>query len=131
METNNRKFTILTFFILAAIFGFVFFRALTQVLEWAKYTNVVTSWFGNYPWKVVGGVISGGVAFVAFIIASVNSKATSFFDEVYAEARKITWPNGQDTYRATLVVSIMVLVSMLMFFVLDNIWRWVFQVLLS
>src|SRR5688572_19273442 len=102
MESNNRKLTVLTFFVLSAILSYVFFRALTQILDWAKMTNAVTAMFGHQPWKVVGGTISGAIGFIIFIVACVNKRSSSFFDEVYGEGRKVTWPTGQDTYRATM-----------------------------
>ena len=132
METvSYRKYTVLSFFILAAIAGYIFFRGLTQVLDWLKYTNVVTAWFGHYPWKVVGGGLSGVIAFILFIWATTNVKAASFFDEVFAEAQKVTWPNAKETYASTLVVCVMVIVSALGLFLLDNVWNWIFKVLLS
>lgn len=130
-NTNNRKFTVLSFFIVSALFAFVFFRGFTQVADWTKTTNIIAAAVGGYPWKVVGGSISGLVGFILFLGLSMNRKATAFTDEVFAEARKVTWPSGQETYKTTLVVGIMVIVAGLLFFLLDNIWNWIFRALLS
>ncbi len=130
-NVNNRKFTVLTFFVFASIFGYVFFRGLTQVLDWLKLTNTVTAALGGYPWKVVGGGISGLTAFAVFLGVTLSSRSTSFFDEVFGEIRKITWPSGNDTYRTTLVVGVMVGVAVIGLFLLDNIWNWLFTWLLS
>jgi len=128
---NNRKFTILAFFIISVIFGYVFYRGLTQVVDWMKVTNTITAALHLSSWKVAGGLISGVTAFIAFLILATNSKATSFSDEVFAETRKVTWPSGQDTYRTTLVVGIMVGIAGVMLFLLDNIWNWIFKAILS
>jgi len=130
-SSNSRKFTILSFFLLSALGAYLFFRGLTQLLDWFKLTNMVTAAVGGYPWKVVGGVISGAVGLVTFVGLSVNQKATSFSDEVFTEAKKVTWPTGKETYASTLVVVIMVVSAGILLFVLDSIWNWIFRAILS
>lgn len=130
-NVNNRKFTVLTFFVLATLFGYVFFRGLTQVLDWFKITNAVTAAVGGYSWKVVGGSFSGLVAFLVFLGVTLNAKTSGFFDDVFGEIRKVTWPSGHDTYRTTIVVCVMVGIAVTGLFLLDNIWNWLFTWLLS
>jgi preprotein translocase SecE subunit len=131
LEANVRKFTVLTFVIFAVLFGYVFYRALGQVLDWMRLTNTVTAAVGGYAWPVVGGVFSGFMGFALLIGLSLNQKATQFFDEVFGEAYRVTWSSGKETYASTVVVVIMVFIAGLMLFLLDNIWNWFFQLLLS
>lgn len=129
--TNSRKFTILAFFLISALLGYIFFRGLTQVLDWLKMTNMVTAAVGGYSWKVVGGTISGVLAFITFLILCLNKKSVSFADEVFNEGRKVTWPTAKETYSSTLVVVIMVVTAGVVLFLLDNVWNWIFRALLS
>lgn len=129
-QVNYRKFTTLTFLLLAALFGFLFFRGLTQVLDWMKMTATVSQAVGGFSWTMVGGGISGIAGFALFLGLSLNKKATSFFDEVFGEAQKVTWPTGKETYASTAIVVVMVLAAAVMLFLLDNIWNWFFKFLL-
>ncbi len=129
-QVNYRKFTILSFLLLAALFGFLFFRGLTQILDWMKMTSVVAQAVGGFSWPIVGGGISGIAGFALFLSLSLNKKATSFFDEVFGEAQKVTWPTGKETYASTAIVVVMVVSAGLMLFLLDNIWNWFFKFLL-
>lgn len=128
MEADNRKFTILSFIILSAIVSYIWFLILTQIVDWLKWggSNVL---FG-YSWQVVGGVISGLTGLGLLMGLSLNQKATSFIDDVFAELRKTTWPNMRETSMSTVVVSIMVGAAALLFFVIDYFWGVFFRAIL-
>ena len=130
METSFRKFTVLSLLVLSALFGYLFFEALTAVLDAFRLTTTVTAWVGNYSWNVVGGVASTAIALIGFIVVANSAKAVGFGDEVFAEVKKVTWPNRQDTTRSTIVVVIMVTIAGVFLLVVDNLWNWIFQRLL-
>lgn len=130
METSYRKFTILSLLVLSALFGYLFFEALTAVLDAFRLTTTVTSWVGNYSWSVVGGVFSTAIALIGFVVVANNAKAVGFGDEVCAEVKKVTWPSRQDTTRSTIVVVIMVTIAGVFLLLVDNLWNWIFQRLL-
>lgn len=128
MEADNRKFTILSFFLFSALCGYVIFLAASEVADILKIG--AGRLIGDYSWNVVGGVGSGLLAFLLFIILSVNSTATAFIDDVFAEVRKTTWPGAKETRASTIVVTIMVTISAFLFFVMDYVWGVVFRLLL-
>lgn len=130
METSYRKFTVLALLVLSALFGYLFFEALTAVLDAFRLTTTVTSWVGNYSWNVVGGVASTAIALMGFVVVANNAKAVGFGDEVFAEVKKVTWPGRQDTTRSTIVVVIMVTIAGVFLLIVDNLWNWIFQRLL-
>ena len=130
LETSYRKFTVLSLLVLSSLFGYLFFEALTAVLDAARLTTTVTGWVGGYSWSVVGGVFSAAVSFVAFVGFASSKTVNTFGDEVFAEAKKITWPSRQDTTRSTIVVVIMVTIAGVFLLVVDNLWNWIFQRLL-
>ena len=130
METSYRKFTVLSLLVLSALFGYLLFEALTAVLDAFRFTTVVTSWFGNYSWNVVGGVASAAIALVGFVGFASNKAVVGFGDDVFAEGKKVTWPSRQDTTRSTIVVVIMVTIAGVFLLIVDNVWNWIFQRLL-
>ena len=84
----------------------------------------------GYSWEVVGGVGSSVIGVVFFIALNLNNKATGFIDDVFAEMKKTTWPNTKETTSSTIVVSIMVGIAALMFFLMDYFWGIFFQLIL-
>jgi preprotein translocase subunit SecE len=130
VETENRKYTILTFFLLSAICGYVLYLTLTQVADWMKFGG--SNAFGlGYPWPVVGGAISAALGLVLFIGLSMNTKATTFFDEVFSEVFKVTWPTFKETSASTVVVTVMVLVATLILAMMDYFWGAFFNLILN
>jgi preprotein translocase subunit SecE len=130
LETSYRKFTVLSLLVLSALFGYLVFEALTAVLDAFRLTTTVTAWMGNYSWNVVGGVASSAIALIGFVGFANSAKVVGFGDEVFAEVKKVTWPNRQDTTRSTIVVVIMVTIAGVFLLVVDNLWNWIFQRLL-
>lgn len=130
METENRKYTILTFFIFAVMFGYLSYLALTQISDWLKFGggNV----FGTgYGWQVVGGTMSATLGIILFIGLSLSSKATTFFDDVFSEVFKVTWPTMKETTASTVVVTVMVLVAVLVLAIMDYFWGAFFNLILN
>lgn len=128
METENRRFTILSFFIFSALCGYVFYLALSLIADLFKFGGSNVLW--GYPWAIVGGAIATIVGLILFIALSVNKTALDFIDDVFAELRKTTWPTPKETSASTVVVTIMVGIATLMLFVMDWIWGIVFRILL-
>lgn len=128
METDNRKYTVLSFFVFSAICGYVLYLFLTQLAHWFKFggSNV----WGGFSWTVVGGSASAFLGFILFFGLLLHKRASQFIDEVFVELKKSTWPNSKDTSTSTLVVSVMVSLATLLFFIMDYIWGIVFRVIL-
>lgn len=128
METDSRKYTILSFLVLAGLTGYVLFLTLTAFADAFRFggSNV---WMGQ-PWSVIGGGIAGVGGLATFIALMLNQKATSFGDECFNELKKVTWPTLKETSASTLVVSIMTVIAALMFLVMDLLWGNLFELIL-
>lgn len=129
MNSNSRKFTILSFALLSMLCGYVFYLILTQVADWTKVggSNVFGTGFG---WNIVGGSTASLLGLCLFMGLCLNSKATSFVDEVFLELERTTWPTPKDTARSTVVVTCMVAAAALVLALMDVVWDFLFRNLL-
>mgnify|MGYP000997374428 CR=1 FL=1 len=128
MDSENRKFTLLSFLAFSALCAYIFYLIATQVADWMKWggSNVL---FGQ-PWVVVGGSIAALFGVILLIALSTSKKSTAFIDEVFSEIQKTTWPNGRDTTISTVVVSILIGIAALVLFVVDYFWGVFFRAVL-
>lgn len=129
MESSNRRYTVLSFFLFSALCGYVLYLALTAVADIFKFggSNVIA----GYPWPVVGGTIASILGATIFTILAVNQRALNFFDEVFNEVKKVTWPNSKETTRSTIVVVIMVIIAATALAFMDWIWQHVFTFIMG
>lgn len=129
MDSEFRKYTVLSFFLISVIFGYCSYLFATQVADWMKIGggNVVA----GFAWPVVGGTIATVAGAILFFILALNAKATNFIDEVYGEVFKVTWPTQKELTASTLVVTIMVLLAALVLAVMDYFWSGFFNFLLN
>lgn len=125
MDSNVRKYTLLSFLILSAVCGFIFYLASTMVADLMRFggSNVA---FG-LSWPVLGGGVSVGVGTILFIGLALNHKASDFTDEVFQELLKTTWPNFQETSASTVVVTVMVGIAAVILFLMDQLWGALFS----
>ena len=54
-----------------------------------------------------------------------------FIQEVKQEAFKVTWPTGKETLQGTLMVVAMAIVASLFFLLLDQVWKFFLDFILS
>ena len=47
-----------------------------------------------------------------------------FFSETKTELKKVTWPTRKETFAATIVVIVTVLVSSVILGIFDSVWGW-------
>lgn len=128
MDSENRKYTLLSFFVFSAICAYVLFLILTQIADWMKWggSNVLM----GQPWGVVGGSIAGLSGFILLIFLSNNKTSVAFIDDVFSEVRKTTWPELKATSRSTVVVSIMIAIAAGVLFAIDWVWGVFFKLIL-
>lgn len=129
MDSEYRKYTLLSFFLFSTLCGYVFYLFATEMADWFKIggSNVVA----GLPWGAVGGGISTLAGFSLFLALAMSAKATTFIDEVYGEIFKVTWPTSKETTASTMVVTIMVLLAALALAVMDYFWGGFFNFLLN
>ncbi len=128
MDSDNRKYTLLSFFLVSALTAYILYLFSTQIVDWLKWggSNVL---FG-YSWPVVGGVVCGLIGVILLIVLSTNTTSTTFIDEVFSELQKTTWPNMKENSISTVVVSVMVGLAALVLFCIDYIWGVFFKAIL-
>jgi len=78
----------------------------------------------------MAGMLSGVAGLATFFVLSFNTTAVGYTDDCISELTKMTWPTQKETTASTIVVTIMILIAALIFFVIDTIWTNFFQWLL-
>jgi preprotein translocase subunit SecE len=114
MENNNNK-TITVSFMVSAILVGILFSVIMDTLG-----AVTTGGFNRF---VTQDIVRHGIpvllGFITFIVLQTNSKIHSWADEVTTELKRVVWPSRKDTTAMTIVVCVMVLVSGVVFGLLD------------
>jgi len=121
MENQNQKWVNLSLFAFAALIGYVFFSLMNNVagtydLE-ARIQNI----------DLVIRAVSAGLAGLLFLILYKSERTTSYMNEVMVELSKVTWPTRKETYRATVIVLVTVLIAGMLLGGLDALWTWLLR----
>jgi preprotein translocase subunit SecE len=131
LETNLRKFTYLSFLIIAGLVTLVIFKFSEAMLVFLKVpTQLRPLGDGSdliFNHAAVAGVICGVLGLACFFVLAFSKKAVDFSDECVAELWKVTWPTQKETTASTVVVSVIVLVAALLFFLMDQVWSNLFS----
>ena len=64
-------------------------------------------------------------------LASIMKNPLKFIQEVKQEAFKVTWPTGKETMQGTLMVVAMAIIASLFFLLLDQILKFLLELLLK
>jgi preprotein translocase subunit SecE len=126
LETNLRKFTYLSFLIIAGLVALVLFKLSEGLLVLFKVPTQLRP-FGDgselvFNHAALSGIICGLGGLACFLALALKKRAVDFSDECVAELWKVTWPTQKETTASTIVVTIMVLVAALVFFLMDTVW---------
>jgi len=78
----------------------------------------------------IAGALSGVAGLATFFILSFNKTAVGYTDDCIFEITKMTWPTQKETTASTIVVTIMILIAALIFFLIDTVWENFFHWLL-
>lgn len=76
--------------------------------------------------RIASVVIGAGLFFGLYR----HDTANQFTNEVVAELSRVTWPTSGDTYKATIAVLIMVLISGAFLGGMDTVWTWALNLIL-
>lgn len=117
----DRKWT----FVMFAVGGLLLAYVLTQTGLWAWEYLASTDLVGDYvgkPNPLVISVLSVLLAVGGTALAFRNERLVELSGEVAAELRKVTWPTREETFAATIVVVVTVILSSLFLFVVDQMW---------
>lgn len=128
MDSQNRKFTILSLLVFSGICGYVLYLALDLVAGIFRFAD--PDFFLGLSWTMVNAGLSslGGIGL--FLSLVLRNQVVEFLDDVFSEVKKTTWPNFQETASSTLVVLIMVLIAACLFLLMDFLWGNLFRILI-
>jgi len=120
-SSNHNKAVMIAFGAFSALIAYLVFAALFKLagvydVE-AKIKNV----------ELVIRLVSIGVGLILFIGLYRNHSANQFMHEAVTELTRVTWPTNKETFNATIVVLIMVLVTGLILGLMDKFWTLVIQ----
>ncbi len=59
-----------------------------------------------------------------------NDKSNAFMNEVVLEMSRVTWPTTNDTYKATILVVVFVLIAGVVLGGFDSLWTWIMKMVL-
>jgi preprotein translocase subunit SecE len=119
----DRKWTYLLF----ATGGLLLAYLLTMSTSWAWEYLATSDFAGDFVGKPKGLLID----LVSFLIAGLatwaalrNERLVQLANEVTAELRKVTWPTREETFAATIVVVVTVIVASAFLAFFDTLWSW-------
>jgi preprotein translocase SecE subunit len=124
MENNQQKWVNLSFVAAALLVAYVVFLLATKF-------SVVLDFDGrirNLDRILLG--VSAVVGFGLFIGLYKSQVATTFMNEVVSEVSKVTWPNQNETFKATIAVLIAVTIAGVILWFADSIWVYLINLLI-
>lgn len=118
---QNQKWVNACFLFVSVLFGYILFAALFKLAGIydfeAKVRNI----------DLVIRLVSLGLGSLLFLILLKSDTTNQFMHEVVAELSRVTWPTQKETVSATFIVIIMVLVTGVLLWLVDNFWTRVIQ----
>jgi preprotein translocase subunit SecE len=117
----ERKWT----FVMFAVGGLVLAYILLKAGDWAW------GFYGTKPNELLVDGVAFALAGTAAVIAMRNERIFLLASEVTTELRKVTWPTRKETFAATIVVIVTVIVSSIFLGIFDALWGWLTRVVLN
>lgn len=121
MDTQRHKWVNLSFLSAAALFGYITFSLMGTVA--ALYD--VEARVENLDLYMRGLSVAFGLGL--FVYFYTSQKINQYMHEVVAELARVTYPTGEDTYKTTIVVMIVVIILGAFLGGLDSFWSWMLQ----
>jgi preprotein translocase subunit SecE len=116
MESQHQKWVNLSYLVVAALVGFIFFT-LSQ-----KFTGAYEIEARVRNIEMILRIAAIAIGAILFLVLFKNDKANQFMNEVVVELTRVTWPTQRETTSATFIVIIMVLISGVFLGFLDYMW---------
>ena len=116
MESQYQKWVNISFVAVAALVAFILF---SFGLKASATFDLETKFRSIENLLRIGSILIGAAVF--FVLYS-NTKINEFTGDVMAELARVTWPTNKETYSATFVVIVMVLIAGVVLALLDFIW---------
>jgi preprotein translocase subunit SecE len=112
-------------YVMFALGGVVLAYLLIKVGEWGW------GYYGSKPNELLIDAAAFGIAGAAALIALRNERVLTLATEVSTELKKVTWPTRKETFAATIVVIVTVLVSSVILGLFDQMWGWLTRLLFN
>ena len=93
---------------------------LFYVLKWSM--DWIWGYFVREPSELYVTLVAGLIALTAGIVLYRHERVHTLANEVAAELKKVSWPNGKEVKAATVVVIIMSIISALVLGLFDFVW---------
>ena len=120
----DRKWT----FVMFAVGGLLLAYLLFQTGVWGWEYLSTTDFAGDYvgkPNTVIITLLAVMLAGGSLAISLKNERLVELANEVASELKKVTWPTREETFAATIVVIVTVIVASLFLGVFDALWHWI------
>ena len=121
---NQRKWVVLSYAAVAALFAFVIFAFLQKVGASYDFEAKVK----NADVIVQFSSVFLGVVLFAWLYR--HPQTNQFVEEVFQELGRVTWPTQEETSKATVVVIVMVLISGVILGGFDRLFTWALKYVL-
>ncbi len=121
MENTNQKYVVIAFTAVSVLLGYLVFAGLFKLAGVYDFESKVKNI------DLVIRLISLGLGLLLFIGLYKNDSANQFTHEVVTELSRVTWPTNKETWSATLVVVVMVLITGVLLGLVDKFWTLVIQ----
>jgi len=121
MESQNQKWVTGSFIAFSTLIAYLLFAALFKLSGVYDFETKVKNL------DLVVRLISIGSGVLLFLGLYRSDTANQFMHEVVTELSRVTWPTAKETYSATFVVIVMVLISGLILGLLDKFWTLAIQ----
>jgi preprotein translocase SecE subunit len=119
-----RNLTLVMFLTGGIVLGYILYESGIWAWDFLSTTDLAGDLVGK-PHATAIFLSSFLIAGVATWAAARNEQLFELAGEVISELRKVTWPTRQETFAATIVVIVTVIVSSLFLGLFDLIWSWV------
>ena len=125
----DRKWTFVIFAVGGVVLAYLLYETGLWIWEYLGATDFAGDFVGKPSGFLVSvfAVLAGSVA---AMVALRNERLVELSGEVAGELKKVTWPTREETFAATIVVVVTVIISALFLWGFDLIWssfaRWIY-----
>ncbi len=124
MENQRQRWVNIIFMVVALLVASVAFIGLEKMT--ALY-NLESSVKQIDLFVRIGSILIGAAFGFGLYL---NDQSNAFMNEVVLEMIRVTWPTPNETYKATFLVVVFVLVAGLLLGGFDSLWTWIMKLIL-
>lgn len=115
MQRNQK--TVSLIYLACGLVGWLIFREFIVSVWMASGIAMPVDWVVSPP-----DMVAAVLGLVIFVVLLRNTKVNEFTNEVITELGKVVWPQRKETVLSTGVVSVLVAICSMIFFLFDMLW---------